>query len=372
MGKVGKGEHVPIGAAIAREQLARMALPDHTRELAAFMVAEHLLLPDTATRRDLTDENLILDVAARVGTLERLAALYLLAVADAEATSPAAWTPWRQTLVRELVAKVERAFERGEMGEALAAELTDRIGRVRDLLTDEHERDVDAFVLRMPRGYFLTAEPAQVARHYHTITPPLGMNEVRSVAAPGVRPGTYELLVVAGDRHGLLANIAGALAIGGVSILSAQAFTTEDGTAIDLFEVEGAFEPEIAERHWRAFRTTLRHALEGAISVEQRVHDKRRVYPAPKLTTPVTVRVDNDASEFSTVIEVGAPDRIGLLHDITHTFTRLGLDVHLAKVATFTGRVVDAFYVRDELGRKVTDVKRLDAARSALLEHLAE
>ena len=70
---------------------------------------------------------------------------------------------------------------------------------------------------------------------------------------------------------------------------------------------------------------------------------------------PVRVEVDNEASDFFTVIEVGAPDRLGLLFDITRTFAELQLDVHLAKVATFGGRVVDAFYVRDELGRRVDD-----------------
>ena len=84
------------------------------------MVAQHLLLPDTATRRDLSDENLVLDVAAAVGSSERLAALYLLAKADAEATGPAAWTPWRRTLIRELVAKVQHVLDRGEMGTELA------------------------------------------------------------------------------------------------------------------------------------------------------------------------------------------------------------------------------------------------------------
>ena len=82
--------------------------------------------------------------------------------------------------------------------------------------------------------------------------------------------------------------------------------------------------------------------------------EKRRHYPE-RSDTPVTVAVDNGASDFFTVIEVGAPDRIGLLYDITRTLAELKLDVHLAKVATYTDRVVDAFYVRDALGRKVTE-----------------
>ncbi|MGZ4155113.1 MAG: [protein-PII] uridylyltransferase family protein [Actinomycetota bacterium] len=370
IGKVGGGNHVPVGAEIARAQIVAMGLDAEDADLVAFMVAEHLLLPDTATRRDLTDENLLLDVAARIRTPERLATLYLLAKADASATGPAAWTPWRQALIRELVAKIQRVFERGDMGDELAGRLAARVERVRALLVEEPEADVDRFVLRMPRGYFLSVDAARAARHYRTIAPALGSHDVRSVSAPGSRAGTYEVLVVAVDRPGLLSWIAGALALGGISILSAQVFTTEDGAAVDLFEVEGAFDPEITEARWREFRSSLRRAIEGSISLERKVADKRRHYPPPKVRTPVTVHVDNEASEFSTVIEVGAPDRIGLLHDITRTFADLHLDVHLAKVATYDGRVVDAFYVRDALGRKLLDPAQLDEIERALRERV--
>ena len=370
IGKVGRGDHVPIGAAIARTQLDAMCLDAATADLAAFMVSEHLLLPDTATRRDLTDENLVMDVAARIGTAERLAALYLLAVADAAATGPAAWTLWRQALVHELVAKVHHVLDRGAMGEELAARLASRTEDVRRLLAEAPEADVDRFVLRMPRGYFLTIEPRRAARHFRTIAPVLGAREVRTAAVRGTRADTYELLVVTPDRPALLSSVAGALAIGGISILSAQVFTTDDHVAVDLFEVEGAFEPEITQRRWRAFRSMLRRVIEGAISIDHEVENTRRHYPAPTVATPVTVRVDNDASDFSTVIEVGAPDRMGLLYDITRAFSALDLGVHLAKVATFDGRVVDAFYVRDELGRKVTEPERLAHVERALLERL--
>jgi [protein-PII] uridylyltransferase len=366
IGKVGKGDHVPIGADLARAQLDAMGLRPHTAELAAFMVAEHLLLPDTATRRDLTDENLIMDVAATVGTLESLAALYLLAVADAAATGPAAWTPWRRALVRELVTKVQHVLERGTMGAELAASLTERIEAVRALLGQEPERDVDRFVLRMPRGYFLAVDPAEAARHFRTIAPQLGSEELRTAATTGSRPGTYQLLIVTPDRPGLLSSIAGALAVRGISILSAQVFTTSDRVAVDLFEVEGAFEREITEQRWRGVRSMLRRVIEGATSIDRKVDEMRRHYPGPEAQTPVTVRADNDASDFSTVLEVGAPDRMGLLYDMTRSLSALALDVHLAKVATFDGRVIDAFYVRDQLGRKVTDA----AALADLLDEL--
>lgn len=369
IGKNGEGGHVPVGTRVVASILDRMGAEPPVRELVSFMVARHLLLPDTATRRDLSDENLVLDVAAAVGSPERLAALYLLAKADAEATGPAAWTAWRRTLIRELVAKVQHVLERGEMGTELAEQLADRTDRVRRLLAEEPDPDVERFLRRMPRAYLLTADPVRVARHFATIGPPVGANEVRAVHFEGVRAGTYEVLVVAQDRSGLLSWIAGSLALAGMSILTAHVFTTGDGVAADLFEVEGVWESEVPERRWREFRGMLRRAVDGSISLERRVDEKRRWYPAPRVATPITVTVDNDASDFSTVIEVGAPDRLGLLYDITRTFADLGLDVHLAKVATYEGRVVDSFYVRDALGPKLADeLEELDRALRRRLE----
>ena len=367
VGKNGEGGHVPVGARVVGSILDRMGADPPLRDLVRFMVSQHLLLADTATRRDLSDENLVLDVAAAVGSSERLAALYLLAKADAEATGPAAWTPWRRTLIRELVAKVQHVLERGEMGTELAEELTGRVERVRHLLEDEP--DIERFLQRMPRRYLLAVDPARAARHFATITPPVGANEVRAVHFEGARAGTYELLTVARDRSGLLSWIAGSLALAGLSILTAQVFTTEDGVAADLFEVEGVWETEVPDRRWREFRGMLRRAVDGSISLERRVGEKRRWYPAPKVPTPVTVSLDNATSDFATVIEVGASDRLGLLYDITRTFAELGVDVHLAKVATYEGRVVDSFYVRDGMGRKLSDdLEEIDRALRIRLE----
>jgi len=185
---------------------------------------------------------------------------------------------------------------------------------------------------------------------------------------PGARPGTYDLAVAAVDRPGLLAAIAGALALGGLNILSAQAFTTADGVALDLFAVEGTFEPSVGEERWRRFRTHLRHALDGRVSLEALVSEKRRHYPAPA-RVPVEVEVDEEVSDFSTVVEVSAADRIGLLFDLAIAFRDLGLDVHVAKVATMGERVVDAFYVRDLAGRKVGD--RAEEIRGAIAARLS-
>jgi [protein-PII] uridylyltransferase len=372
IGKTGGTGHVATGAVIAAETLGSMRLPEGTRDLAAFLVAEHLLLSDVATRRDLEAEELVHDVAGRIGGPERLAALYLLTIADAGATGPLAWTPWRAALVRELVAKVEHVLERGEMGTETAARLAERADAIRAALETEDPGVVERFLLRMPRSYLLNRPLEQVVEQFALVAPPLAAGEVRAHARPGARPSSYALTVVTEDRPGLLSSIAGALSLTGLSILTAQVFTTEDGVAVDVFEVEGAFEEEVADGRWREFRGTLRKAIEGRLSLAYRVGEKRKLYPAPRHDVPVRVAVDNGVSDFYTVIEVGAPDRIGLLFDVTRTFAELRLDIHLAKVATYGGRVVDAFYVRDELGRKVDDDERIAELERALRARLSD
>lgn len=366
IGKTGHGDHVAVGAAVARRTLERMGVDGPTADLARFLVSEHLLLSDTATRRDLEDEELVHGLAATIGEPSRLAALYVLTMADARATGPLAWTPWRAALVRELVGKVGRVFDRGDIEPGTAERLIRRAEEIRTALEGEDPAEVERFLLRMPRGYVSTVPLERVPAHFGLVSRPMGAQEVRTAASKGSRPGTYELAVGAADRAGLLSMIAGALTLAGLSILTAQVFTTEDGVALDLFEVEGAFEAEVGEDRWRDVRGTLRRAIEGRFSLDHRVHAKRAHYPGPRQQVAVRVTVDNDASDFFTVIEVGAPDRLGLLFDITTALAELGLDVHLAKVATYGVRVVDAFYVRDALGRTVEDPDRIAEIEQAL------
>jgi [protein-PII] uridylyltransferase len=294
--------------------------------------------------------------------------LYLLTVADAEATGPHAWTPWRRMLIRELVAKVQRALERGvDPVEEERAAGWER--ELRDALGDGD--DVDRFLERMPRSYRLSVPVEVAVNHPALLAPDVGAQEVRTSAIPGRRAGTWSLTVVATDRPGLLSWIAGALSLAGLSILSAQVFTTNDDVAVDVFEVVGAFDPEVGEDRWRRFRSTLRRAIDGRLSLQHGVEEQRANYPAPNADVPTTVIVDNDASDFYTVIEVGAPDRIGLLFEITRTFAELELDVHLAKVSTYGERVVDAFYVRDALGRRIEEAERATEIERLILLHVS-
>jgi [protein-PII] uridylyltransferase len=177
-----------------------------------------------------------------------------------------------------------------------------------------------------------------------------------------------EATVVAADRPGLFRHVAGVLALHGLDVLAARAWSSDDGWAIEHFHVEPAFgkEPD-----WAAVEADVVRALDGALSLESRLADRARQYAgrvgvlaATPARTQVTVHTE--ASDAATVVEVRAPDRIGTLYRITRVLADLGLDIRSAKVASVGHEVVDAFYVVDAAGAKVTDDDRVATIEGAL------
>jgi [protein-PII] uridylyltransferase len=348
IGKVGRGSHLVEGERIAAGAVRRIGLDEAVADDVLFLVREHLLLSDTATRRNLQDEDLILRVAARIGNPRRLAMLYLLTMADAAATGPSASTPWRVALVRELTGKVGRAFDRGLMDPGQAGRLAQAEAAIRGALGSEPPARVERFLAMMPPGYLLWAHPHEALGHLGLIDPPPAPDEVRHVVQQGRAPGTRLLVVGARDRLGLLAALAGAMTLSRLSILTAQAFTTEEGLAVDAFDVRlaaGDLAGPIDDARWVRFEREAREALDDLPAVAERIRRLRSHYRSPVADVPVHVHTDDEASDFFSVVEVGAPDRIGLLFDLTRTFASHGVDVHSAKVATYGPRVVDVFYV---------------------------
>jgi [protein-PII] uridylyltransferase len=366
IGKVGRGSHVALGVDIAAGALAHIGFEGRMRDDALFLVREHLLLSDIATRRNVGDEDVILRVASRVGDPRRLALLYLLTVADAQATGPTASTPWRMGLIRELVARVDAVFGRGLMDPGRASGLERAKANVRAVLAGLPPSRVDRFLDVIPTTYLMAAPAEDAVGHVDLLLPPPRHGEFRIHVGGGRLPGSSSLAVAMADRMGVLASIAGALTLAGLTIISAQVFTTETGTALDLFDVRGAFESRISEDRWQRFRSVLAEALAGELDLEDRVRSLRRQYRAPASGIPMSVRVSGGVSDFFTVVEVEAADRLGLLFDLCRAFADLDLDVHSARVATYGPRVVDVFDVTDEGGVKVTDEGRVVALERAL------
>ena len=321
IGKGQPGDHTDVGVRMLAEIGPRMGLDEHDVGVLVALCRHHLLLPDVATRRDLDDPATIGAVADAVGSGEVLELLAALTEADSVATGPAAWSDWKATLVRQLVTKVGRA------------------------LGGEIERVEPSFPTEAQRALLAAGEPR--------------------IVTEGDR-----LTVVAPDRHGLFSRVAGVLSLHGLDVVDAAA-TTEGGSALQVFRVQSSFGPTFS---WDRVVADLERGLAGQLAIRARLADRARTYGHRRALSPGTpepeVRFDLDATGEATVVEVHAPDGVGVLYRITQALADLDLDIVSAKVQTLGPQVVDSFYVRGRDGPKVTDPAVLGEIERALVHAL--
>jgi [protein-PII] uridylyltransferase len=183
----------------------------------------------------------------------------------------------------------------------------------------------------------------------------------------------WEITIVAIDRPGLFANMAGVLALNAINILSADIYTWRDGTAVDVLRTTNPLDGLFVQEKWAKVKEDLKNVLAGSLSLESSVGNEetpRSPTGLKKLSRKPTVIVDNESSDFFTIIEVYSHDHVVLLYRITHTLFDLGLDIHSARIAAAADQVVDVFYVRDLEGQKIEDVGRAKEIKRILLKQL--
>jgi [protein-PII] uridylyltransferase len=360
IGKGRPGDHSEVGAETAAALARRIGLDEHGTAVVVWLVRNHLLLADTATRRDLSDELTITRFARAVGDTVRLDLLYALTIGDSRATGPAAWNTSKAALVRELFVKADALLEEGVVSAPSAArraELAALIGTAADEYLDA-----------MPPAY-TTAFPAEVlARHRELVA-----RRELAVEWDELDDDRLRCTVVAPDRTGLLATVAASLSLVGFDIGAAAGYTHHDGMALEVFTGSDRFGRLGDDAGRERLTTTLRSALSGELALDERLRERTRRYrptALPASARDVRVIVDLEASSFATVVEVHAPDDVGLLARVADVFSDLGLDVTQAIVSTLGDRVVDVFYLRDEMHQKLTDRLAIDSLRATLLARL--
>jgi [protein-PII] uridylyltransferase len=347
---VGKGsgeDHSVAGERLARRAVRRMGVGPETAAEVAALVRHHLLLVDTATRRDLDDPTVVGGVVEVLGSPRRVRLLHLLTIADGLATGPVAWSHWKATLVADLARRVADAMERGAPpAPGDPADVASRVEATRPALAGRTER----LLATLPVSYPASVEPEELADELELLADPPGPGAVRyRVDAEGDGHGV--VTVCAADRPGTLARTTGVLALHRVSVLRAQAWSTSDGLALQRFAVLAH-----GSQRWERLGADLEAAWAGRLAVEARLERKARDYRPSSPVVP-DVRVLADESEHSTVVEVRAPDALGLLHAIAAALGDLDLDVRVAKIDTLGDRVVDVFYVRSPWGAKLTEAQ---------------
>jgi [protein-PII] uridylyltransferase len=370
------GDHSELGAEIALGVGAELGLSAEETETVSWLVLHHLLLSETAFKRDIDDAKTILDLADTVQSPERLRLLLVLTVADMRAVSPKVWNGWKATLLRELYSRVAEVLE----GALSTTERDLRVARAKEaaasLLSDWPATEIERFQALGYPGYWLSFDPETHARHARL------MREAEQRDAPltvDTQPlparAVTEVTVYCADHAGLFSKISGALAVAGASIVDARIHTMTNGMALDTFWIQdaagGAFD---APHRLARLSALIEQALSGRLRLESEIHRMSKLLLGRRLHAihvPPRVVIDNHASNTHTVIEVNGRDRPGLLHDVTAAISQQGLQIASAHVTTYGVRAVDVFYVKDVFGLKVDNERKLNQLREALLRALA-
>ncbi|MCW2868871.1 [protein-PII] uridylyltransferase [Actinacidiphila oryziradicis] len=343
IGKGWPGDHSEAGEVIARDVAARFGFGRADVETLALLVRQHLLLIETATRRDLDDPVTLQAVADTVRDTETLELLHALTEADALATGPAAWSAWRASLVADLAKRVAAVLATGAAPDPVDPEPT----------AEEERLAIEAA---------RTSGPV-LALHAHTEPDPDG-----DVDSPDDSPDPVgvELLLAVPDRPGLLAEAAGVLALHRLTVRAA-----------DLRSVDPIGEGPVTLLRWRVaaeygslpeaarLRADLDRAFAGTLDIESRLAERESAYPRRRGITapPPRVTVAPGSSSSATVIEVRAHDVPGLLHRIGRALELTGVNVRSARISTLGASAVDAFYVTGTDGSPLSDVRAAEVAR---------
>ena len=361
---IGKGsgeDHSIAGARIAEKVSRDMGFEErHVVEITT-LVRHHLLLVDTATRRDLDDGAVIEFVADVVPDPRILRLLLILSIADGRATGPDGWNDWKATLVRDLYRKVMVALETGAVpGRSDVRTKVDEVeayepslaGRVYDVLAT------------LPPSYLGSTSLPHMVDEVRLLLQRPGRGEVRWRIDEGLEPSEVVLTICTLDRPGTLARAAGVLALHRISVLRAHAFSTTDGLALERFILR---DPEA--NVWEGIGRDLQAAYSGRLALEARIERKITDYVTTK-GVEAEVRVFNDQSAHSSIVEVRTRDALGILYAITSAIADLDLDIHVAKVDTLGERIVDTFYVRTPWNAKLEDAQ-VDELRRAIEHRVA-
>ncbi len=376
IGKGFGGNHSDKGAERARRCVERLGIAPERVERAVFLVQHHLLMSHLAQSRDLSDPKMILEFARVARDRSLLRDLYLLTFADIRASSKKAWTDWKGQLLRDLFERTSEFLETGSDDPSTALELIDERVEVRRQAAAAElqslgvsESKVRDYFESMPRRYFISHTPRQIARHA-LVAIAYTKEKVMATAVREMAGGSSEFILCTRDVHGLYANVAGALTAHGINILGANVYTARSGVALEVYRLttpEGG-EPE-RRLLWSKFEQSLLDVLAGRQAVAELLKRRPRPVGPDRLASRkrATVVASNDESDFYTIVDVTANDRLGLLHDLTRAIADHGCEIYISKAATVLDQVTDTFYLKDAHGKKLSDPEAIEGLRAALL-----
>ena len=358
IGKGDTGDHEERGAEKIPRVLKRLGFKGEALAAVPFLVRHHLLLANNSQKRDLNDEKTAVQAAQIIGHTEHLKLLFLLTVADSVATGPMAGGDWKIMLLIELYLKVRHILERGTL---VSPDATKRVQEhrenlIRILRPRYPEKAILSLMDQVSTRYFLSTRLEDMAEHFH-LGLTLGEKRLSWTLQKLKDAPVTRVVLCAHDRPGLFSKMVGVFTLNNMDVLSANIFTLKNGLAFDIYEVTNPLDPLREEEMWNKVFNEALQATEDRLPLDEWINRKDRTgismagtYPGPHKN----VRIDNEASDFFTLIEVLGGGRAGLLYDLAKELHSLGLDIRFARVNRDKEKTTGVFYVRDASGQKVS------------------
>ena len=360
------GDHSVLGAEVAMKLSPRFGLDAAETETVAWLVRHHLLMSNTAFRRDLADPQTIEDFVAVVQSPERLRLLLLLTIVDIRAVGPGTWNDWKRSLIRTLFEAAEERLRLGHMEQGRSEQVAARQAELARSMGWSAPQAA-TFTARLPDSYWV-AEPAEwQLANARQIAAAGGALSV--VADDDPKSGATRVSVYSPDSPGLFHRITAGLAAAGASIFDARIHTTNDGMALDNLLVNDRQGRAYADRRLRErLVEAVASALGGRVPA---LPGGERNDRAQSFRIAPRVLIAQAASSRTTVVEINARDRPALLARLAGAIHEEGHVIHSAHIATYGERAVDVFYLTSKAGQKLSDPKA-DALRAILLQVAAD
>jgi len=373
---VGKGmendSHVEGSLQVLEGVLERLKLPATDRETVRFLVANHLLMSATLLRRDIFDPETVRFFAASVGTIENLKLLSVFTYADIKSVNPEALTPWKAETLWQLYAETANYLNRSVDGQRVHLEQqhATQIERIRAVVSAEEQQALSTFLEGFPTRYLLTHTPEQIAEHFRIAT---RRDEDSVHLALTKHNHSYELTLFTKDRSRLFTTIAGAIAAWGMNIIKADAFSNQAGLVLDTFRFSDLFSTlDLNPTEASRFERHMIEVVSGERDVDEMLAGRlnKRTASSPKVKIETQVWFDNETSSTSTILEIVAKDRPGLLYFVTSQLAELGCNIEVALIDTEGQKAIDVFYLTRK-GKKLGP-KTESKLREALLTELSD
>ena len=367
---VGKGtpstNHVEASLEVAQSCLDRLDLDPSEREIVLFLIGNHLEISATL-RRDIFDPETVRAFAEKMETPERLKMLTLLTYADIKAVNPDALTPWKAENVFQLYIGAFNYLNHS-VDERLRADTEDdHLAQIRALVPTAGRR-LKTFLEGLPKRYLAAYSATEVLSHVE-MAGRLGKDPVQLLLERGRH--WFELTLVTHDRPFLFASVAGVLAAWGMNIVKANAFSNQAGVVVDTFYFTDRFRTlELNLQEWERFKRSIIGVLLGESDLDRMLRDRMRAEKngGAKVKVDTKIDFDDSCSSRSTLVQVIAQDRLGLLHRISSSLSHQSCNIEIALIDTEGQMAIDVFYLTSN-GQKL-DSNQQARVKEALLESL--